>query len=72
MLSVFLALCSFLGFAVAAQTGDNLGSCTTEQLNEEACYDIYGFTQCGPNGWVYQECPVGTECYNIAGGVRCK
>jgi len=72
MHAIFLALCCLVGTALAAQTGDILGECTTDQLNEETCYDVQGFEQCGENGWVYQECPVGTYCYNSGGGVMCK
>ena len=72
MRSAFIALCSLIGFAFAYQTGDNLGICTNDELNEESCYDANGFVQCGPNGWVYQDCPVGTSCVNLdGGGVLC-
>jgi len=71
MRATFLSLCCVIGSALAAQTGDILGQCSTSQLNDEACYDIYGFEQCGENGWVYQECPVGTYCYDESGGVSC-
>lgn len=71
MRAAVITLFSLIGFAFAAQTGDNLGQCTTDELNEEACYDDYGFEQCGPNGWVYQECPVGTYCYTEGSGVSC-
>jgi hypothetical protein len=66
-----ILLLSLLGVAFAAQTGDQLGQCSNDQLNDEQCYDAYGFEQCGENGWVYQECPVGTECYNEDSGVQC-
>jgi hypothetical protein len=72
MRSAFIVLCSVIGIALSAQTGDNLGPCDSDQLNDETCYDASGFEQCGPNGWVYQECPVGTQCYNEpSGGVSC-
>ena len=68
---VAVTLFSLVGLAFASQTGDNLGSCDDNQLNMESCYDAYGFTQCGPQGWVYQECPVGTYCYAHGSGVSC-
>jgi hypothetical protein len=71
MRSTVIALFSFIGFAFAAQTGDILGQCTNDQLNEEICYDDNGFEQCGDNGWVYQECPIGTNCYSEGSGVSC-
>ena len=71
MRSTIITLLSLVSFAFAAQTGANLGSCDQSQLNEETCYDAYGFEQCGPQGWVYQECPVGTYCYNEGTGVLC-
>ena len=71
MRSAVITLFSLVGFAFTAQTGDNLGSCAYNQLNEEHCYDEYGFEQCGPNGCVYQECPVGTFCYSQGTGVSC-
>ena len=68
MRSAIIVLYSVIGVAFAQQTGENFGSCTTDELNVESCYDANGFVQCGPNGWVYQECPVGTSCYSLDGG----
>ena len=71
MRSAIILVFTLLGAAFAYQTGQNLGQCTTDELNEEQCYDDYGFEQCGENGWVYQECPVGTLCYEAGSGVSC-
>jgi len=68
MRSALIALFSIIGVAFAYQTGDYLGPCTNDELNEETCYDTYGFEQCGDNGWIYQDCPIGTYCHNLSGG----
>ena len=54
-----------------AETGDILGPCTASELNQEKCYGSGGFQQCGPEGWVYQSCPVGTSCFDSGTGVSC-
>jgi len=69
--SALIILLCLVGFTLTAQTGDNLGSCDQDQWNVEKRYDDYGFEQCGPNGWVYQLCPVGTYCYSEGTGVSC-
>lgn len=71
MRPVVITLLSLFGLSFARQTGDYLGSCDESQLNVEQCYDADGFEQCGPQGWVYQECPVGTNCYTRGEGVIC-